>query len=437
MATTAVSRARVLDPRRFLGLSAASCGALFLVVTSGAFVRLTGSGLGCENWPRCGDKPYPEQGYHAFVEFGNRMVALVGILLTLATWLAARKVDGLSRIGRGAALAAFLVAVAQIPMGGITIAVDLHPLAVMTHFLLGLACLGLTAIVVLEAWSLVSGLAAPAGPRWLRQRRHVARRSRVRRARRHRRRRDRVGTASWRERGGGATRLRDRRHRVRPRARGGGIRDRRPRRRLVPLATPRSLPGICCGSGGSCSSCSSRRRSSARCSTGTRFRGASCSSTSSSPRRSGSSASPSRSCSGGRLRRWRASKLRRMEGELRMYERPTLERPVLIGAFRGWNDGGQAATLATGYLARLWDAQKFADIDPELFVDFQATRPQVSLEEGRRAGSSGRRTRSSARGSPGPTATRCCSSASSRTTAGGPSPTSSPTSRATSVSSWS
>jgi proteasome assembly chaperone (PAC2) family protein len=73
-----------------------------------------------------------------------------------------------------------------------------------------------------------------------------------------------------------------------------------------------------------------------------------------------------------------------MARELRIYERPsTLERPVLIGAFRGWNDGGQAATLAVGYLARLWDARKFADIDPELFVDFQATRPMVSLEGGR------------------------------------------------------
>src|SRR6478735_1837832 len=73
-----------------------------------------------------------------------------------------------------------------------------------------------------------------------------------------------------------------------------------------------------------------------------------------------------------------------MARELRLYERPsTLERPVLIGAFRGWNDGGQAATLAAGYLAKLWGARKFADIDPELFVDFQATRPQVSLEEGR------------------------------------------------------
>jgi proteasome assembly chaperone (PAC2) family protein len=69
--------------------------------------------------------------------------------------------------------------------------------------------------------------------------------------------------------------------------------------------------------------------------------------------------------------------------ELRIHERPALERPVLIAAFRGWNDGGQGATLAAGYLARLWGARKFADIDPEHFVDFQATRPQVTLEEGR------------------------------------------------------
>ena len=73
-----------------------------------------------------------------------------------------------------------------------------------------------------------------------------------------------------------------------------------------------------------------------------------------------------------------------MASELRLHERPgTLERPILIGAFRGWNDGGQAATLAAGYLARLWGAHKFADIDPELFVDFQATRPMVTLEGGR------------------------------------------------------
>jgi proteasome assembly chaperone (PAC2) family protein len=65
-----------------------------------------------------------------------------------------------------------------------------------------------------------------------------------------------------------------------------------------------------------------------------------------------------------------------------MAERPELQRPVLVAAFRGWNDGGQGATLACGYLGRQWGAEKFADIDPEGFVDFQATRPHVSLDEG-------------------------------------------------------
>jgi len=61
---------------------------------------------------------------------------------------------------------------------------------------------------------------------------------------------------------------------------------------------------------------------------------------------------------------------------------PELRRPVLIAAFRGWNDGGQGATLGGGYLAKQWDAESFAEIDPENFYDFQAVRPNVSLEDG-------------------------------------------------------
>ena len=68
--------------------------------------------------------------------------------------------------------------------------------------------------------------------------------------------------------------------------------------------------------------------------------------------------------------------------ELQVSRRPVLARPVLIAAFRGWNDGGQGASLAAGYLAKVWDARRFAEIDPEGFFDFQATRPQVRLEEG-------------------------------------------------------
>jgi proteasome assembly chaperone (PAC2) family protein len=71
-----------------------------------------------------------------------------------------------------------------------------------------------------------------------------------------------------------------------------------------------------------------------------------------------------------------------MTDELRLESRPTLKEPVLVTAFRGWNDGGQGASLAIQHLVTTWDAEKFADIDPEGFFDFQATRPRVSLIDG-------------------------------------------------------
>jgi proteasome assembly chaperone (PAC2) family protein len=71
-----------------------------------------------------------------------------------------------------------------------------------------------------------------------------------------------------------------------------------------------------------------------------------------------------------------------MADELRIDHRPQLERPVLIAAFRGWNDGGQGASLAGAYIAQAWAAERFAEIEPEEFYDFQATRPMVSLVDG-------------------------------------------------------
>jgi proteasome assembly chaperone (PAC2) family protein len=68
--------------------------------------------------------------------------------------------------------------------------------------------------------------------------------------------------------------------------------------------------------------------------------------------------------------------------ELNVSFRPALKRPVLVAAFRGWNDGGQGASLGAAYLAKQWNAARFAEIDPEQFYDFQAVRPHVSLVEG-------------------------------------------------------
>ena len=55
---------------------------------------------------------------------------------------------------------------------------------------------------------------------------------------------------------------------------------------------------------------------------------------------------------------------------------------MLIAAFEGWNDAGDGASAAAGYLARRWGARPFASIDPEEFYDFTTTRPEVRLEGG-------------------------------------------------------
>ena len=61
---------------------------------------------------------------------------------------------------------------------------------------------------------------------------------------------------------------------------------------------------------------------------------------------------------------------------------PKLRRPRVVAAFRGWNDAGGAASLAAGYLRSVTDAERFAVIDCEPFVDYQQTRPTVSMVDG-------------------------------------------------------
>jgi proteasome assembly chaperone (PAC2) family protein len=63
-------------------------------------------------------------------------------------------------------------------------------------------------------------------------------------------------------------------------------------------------------------------------------------------------------------------------------DHPTLSRPPLICAFRGWNDGGEAASTAASYLVERWEGRPLAYLDPEDFYDFQVTRPTVRLEAG-------------------------------------------------------
>ena len=98
MEASALTRIRAFEvsPARFVQLASLNVLLLWLIVGTGAAVRLTDSGLGCSHWPGCErGRPLPEKDIHAFVEFGNRLVGGVVITVTLLTWLAARKTPGL------------------------------------------------------------------------------------------------------------------------------------------------------------------------------------------------------------------------------------------------------------------------------------------------------------------------------------------------------
>jgi proteasome assembly chaperone (PAC2) family protein len=63
-------------------------------------------------------------------------------------------------------------------------------------------------------------------------------------------------------------------------------------------------------------------------------------------------------------------------------DKPKLRRPVLVVAFKGWNDAGESASAALGFLLEQFDGEQIASIDPEEFYDFTAVRPNVSLRDG-------------------------------------------------------
>jgi cytochrome c oxidase assembly protein subunit 15 len=152
-ARTARARVRSLTvpPATFRRLAYAALAALFLIVVSGATVRLTGSGLGCENWPRCGETFLPPKDYHAFVEFGNRVAGFAVGITTLVAAVAAFFVPRLPRWLLWSAVALPFSVLAQGILGGITVVFELHPLVVMAHFLLSLVAIAVALVVALGA----------------------------------------------------------------------------------------------------------------------------------------------------------------------------------------------------------------------------------------------------------------------------------------------
>ena len=121
-----------------------------LIITGGA-VRVTGSGLGCPTWPECTPGSYTpvpgqaEGALHAWIEFGNRLLTFVLLIVALAAVIIAVRLSATSpnkmRI-RSLAILQILGIFGQGILGGITVLTDLHPLTVATHFMLSIFLIG-------------------------------------------------------------------------------------------------------------------------------------------------------------------------------------------------------------------------------------------------------------------------------------------------------
>ena len=136
-----VKRRLTVTPEQFRLVAYIALGALFIIVLTGAAVRLTDSGLGCPDWPRCHGKVLPPLSGHALIEFGNRALSgAVGVVAVAAAVLALLR----RPFRRDLAVLAWLLplgVLGQAVLGGYTVREHLAPGFVMGHFALSMAIL--------------------------------------------------------------------------------------------------------------------------------------------------------------------------------------------------------------------------------------------------------------------------------------------------------
>ena len=141
-----VSSARI---RLYAWLSLVS--QILIVVTGGA-VRLTGSGLGCPTWPKCTEDSLvtiPEQGVHGIIEFANRLLTFVLVLIAVLTFITVMRLGADKRKGLiWPALGAGLGIFAQAIVGGISVLTKLNPWVVGLHFVVSAALITIATILV-------------------------------------------------------------------------------------------------------------------------------------------------------------------------------------------------------------------------------------------------------------------------------------------------
>lgn len=126
--------------RAMVAWTTASLVGNVLIMVTGAFVRLTGSGLGCPTWPQCDAGsyvPHGALGYHGVIEFSNRLLTFVLAALAIGVFVTAIR-SGAGALSRRLALAAGLGIPLQAIIGGITVLTHLNPYVVALHLMASL-----------------------------------------------------------------------------------------------------------------------------------------------------------------------------------------------------------------------------------------------------------------------------------------------------------
>ena len=147
----------IFAPARLKAYAWASLASQILIVVTGGLVRLTGSGLGCPTWPKCTDESFvsvPEMGIHGLIEFGNRLLTFVLVIIAALTFVVIRRTSKSLRFGlTWPAVLLVLGIIAQALLGGVTVLTGLNSWVVGAHFLVSGVLISIASVLVWRAYS--------------------------------------------------------------------------------------------------------------------------------------------------------------------------------------------------------------------------------------------------------------------------------------------
>ena len=142
----------IFAPARLRVYAWASLASQILIVVTGGLVRLTGSGLGCPTWPKCTDESFvsvPEMGIHGLIEFGNRLLTFVLVIIAGLTFIVIRRTSKSLRYGLTWPAVLLVVGiVAQALLGGVTVLTGLNSWVVGAHFLVSGILISIASVLV-------------------------------------------------------------------------------------------------------------------------------------------------------------------------------------------------------------------------------------------------------------------------------------------------